>query len=153
MRPAFLLPVPLELLSFTVGDSPLKVGMLCEVRKGLLYPHSTPGGSHSKLFVADEELTGYIQEVYEPGEQCYVVHPFGRHTVTAILRRGERVSCGAYERGSLLGGTDLVSAGDGSGALVAHTRFIGAEYVGQALEDLDLTVADEDQLITIKTHY
>ena len=46
----------------------------------------------------------------------------------------------------------MVSAGDGTGALVPASRFVNADRIcGYAVSDLDLSEAEEDQLIWMQT--
>jgi hypothetical protein len=149
------MPDPCLRRMFPAGEE-LRVGSLVEFRRDpndrrqwKLYAHSVPGGNHLNLFVG-ESTPG--QEWVEEGAQAYVVQYFGRMEVKAILRAGEKVSKGSYRHGGT-GGLDLVSAGDGTGALLASTRFQSyGRSCGQSMEDVDLTESSEDQIITIRTH-
>lgn len=149
------MPDPCLRKMFPAGEE-LRVGSLVEFRRDpndrrqwKLYAHSVPGGNHLNLFVG-ESTPG--QEWVEEGEQAYVIQYFGRLPARVILRAGERVYAGSYRNGGT-GGTDLVSAGDGTGALVAASRFVSyARSCGQAMEDVDLTESSEDQLIFMRSH-
>lgn len=149
------MPDPCVRRTFTAGER-LRVGALVEFRRDpndrrqwKLYCHSTPGGKHLNLFVAEDQPG---QEWVEEGEQAYVIQYFGRLPARVILRAGERVWGGSYRNGGT-GGTDLVSAGDGTGALVAASRFVSYwGSCGQATEDVDLTESEDDQIITIRTN-
>ena len=149
------MPDPCIRRMFPAGER-LRVGALVEFRRDpndrrqwKLFNHSVPGGKHLNLFVG-EHTPG--AEWVEPGEQAYVVQYIGRLPARVILRAGERVWGGTYQSGGT-GGTELTSAGDGTGALVAASRFVSYwGSCGQATEDVDLTNSLEDQLITIRTH-
>jgi len=118
-------------------------------RQWKLYHPIDPGASTLGLFVAhDTDRTHY-----EEGEQANYTQFFGIMRFQALLRAGEQVYGEQYKRGrTSCGGTPLVSAGDGTGALVPASRFVNADrIVGYAIADLDLSEAEEDQLIEIQT--
>ena len=114
-----------------------------------LYHPIDPGANTLGLFVAhDKDRTHYAA-----GEIASYIQVFGILRFNAILRAGERVYGEQYRRGrTSCGGTPLVSAGDGTGALVPASRFVNADRIcGYAIADLDLSEAEEDQLIEIQT--
>ena len=139
---------------FARAGERLRVGALVEYRPDptdrrhwLLFTHSQPGGDHQNLFVAPDRGLEYVEE----GDDALVIQIFGACEFPAILRRGEKVNRGQYELGMKYG-SPLVSAGDGTGALVHGSRFVNAARVcGTATEDLDLTDAEEDGIVVMRT--
>lgn len=138
-----------------IAGERLRVGGLVEFRRDpedkrvwKLYHPLQPGGNHQNMFVAPDRGLEY----YEVGEQALYCQFFGEVQFHAVLRRGEKVSGGQHERGRMRYGSPLVSAGDGTGALVHGSRFVNAARIcGTAVEDLDLSDAEEDQLVLIRT--
>jgi hypothetical protein len=153
MTTLHLMPEPF-LNRFAIAGERLRVGGLCEFRKDpedrrqwKLHHPIQPGGNHHNMFVAPDRGLEFI----EAGEQALYVQFFGVWEFPAILRKGEKVSGGDFERGMTFG-SPLVSAGDGTGALVHGSRFVNAARIcGTATEDLDLTDADADQIVRIRT--
>ena len=147
------MPQPFLYREWVAGER-LRVGGLVEYRADptnrlhwKLYHPLQPGGDHQNLFVAPNKELEFVEE----GDLALVVQFFGPCEFPAILRKGERVYRGDYERGMTLG-TSLVSAGDGTGALVPESRFIStARVCGTANQDMDLTDAEEDGIVMLRT--
>lgn len=112
-----------------------------------LYHPLQPGGNHQNMFVAPDRGLEYI----EAGEQALYCQFFGEMEFHAVLRKGEQVFGGQYERGMRYG-TPLVSAGDGSGSLIPASRFVNAARVaGTSVLSVDGTEWEADQLVLIRT--
>lgn len=152
-RPMYRMPQPFIHREWVAGER-LRVGGLVEYRRDpedrrhwKLYHPLQPGGDHQNLFVAPNKGLEFVEE----GDLALVTQFFGPCEFPAILRKGERVYRGDYERGMTLG-SSLASAGDGTGALLVADRFVSVPRLcGTAAQNLNLIGADDDQIVLIRT--
>lgn len=150
-RPLCQFPEPWFNHIFIAGER-IKVGACVELRR---YPenrnwwrlyNATLGAMTAGLIVIPKDDETEVEE----GEDVLVRQCFGHVYIKALLKRGERVQSGVYERGHTVGGTDLISGGNGT--VIPASRFTAAKMiVGNACETVDLTDAEEDRLILIRT--
>jgi hypothetical protein len=122
--------------------------MLVQLRKGLLVPHGTPGGSHENLWVCTPEFSGDDRTESQPGESVMTIQPYGPVRLKVLVRGNERLVCRKQAGGTTVCPTHLVSAGDGM--LISEMRFLSAEPAALPIADL---TTECDQLVEVMSVY